>query len=74
MVFRVVVFFRFLVQNPLKTPSTNHLKTDTEQIEKMRTKSSQNGAKTGSKINEKSMQKLMSKKIEKHEKSTSSEP
>ena len=40
----------FLVQKPEKAPSENHLKFDAEKVEKMRSKSSKNGAKTGSKI------------------------
>ena len=43
----------FLVKKRKKTPSGNHLKIDAEKVEKMRWRSSQNGAKTGSKIMEK---------------------
>ena len=46
-------FGTILLQNRLKTRSENHRKIDTEKVEKMRPKSSQNGAKRGSKINEK---------------------
>ena len=40
--------------NPEKTPSKKHLKIDTEKVEKMRGKCSQNGAKKGAEIEEKS--------------------
>ena len=48
--FRRTILGAFLVQNPKKTRSKNHLKIDTEKVEKMREKTSENGAKTGSTI------------------------